>query len=385
MPDKKIKIISDILLNYSYGNYTVSGKVSNVLDQFDIIISGLNLLGEELQDSTVSKNYFYNIFNAVKDMIIITDPEGVIMDFNQTFKTNFETFSNSNINDLNVFKNYSKRNNFFEHIKENIEKDGEFNIQLELELSNQKRITGLFTCNIIYGIENTVMGYLIYIKDVTETVKIEKMYARTVIQTQNEERKRIAKDLHDSFGQELAMIKLILSNIDTEKNLEKSLEQAQFCVETIDKSINRLREICMNLLPQSLINGGLKEAIKEIASSYPKTIKFNFKYADDIPRFNNEIEFMFFKIVQEFATNFIKHAKGDEMTVHFYIDQDFLIIDMFDNGIGMDVKKLNEIIGNRGISNIKSTVNTFNGNFSIKSEKGKGFQMLLSFYLNELI
>ena len=76
--------ISNLLIEYAAGNYTVKGKLSEKQDEVDMIIQGINMLGEELMATNISKDYFLNIYNSVTDLIIILDKNQNILDINSS-------------------------------------------------------------------------------------------------------------------------------------------------------------------------------------------------------------------------------------------------------------------------------------------------------------
>lgn len=80
----EIQDVNLLLLEYASGNFSKRGKLSGERDELDALVSGINMLGEELEDSTVSKKYFMSIFNAVQDMIIVTDKNGFVQNMNKS-------------------------------------------------------------------------------------------------------------------------------------------------------------------------------------------------------------------------------------------------------------------------------------------------------------
>ncbi len=83
MNDERLINISSLLADYSTGNYLNKVKVSKNLDEIDSIIEGINMLGEELEETTISKNIFENIFNSVVNILFIVNNEGIITGANK--------------------------------------------------------------------------------------------------------------------------------------------------------------------------------------------------------------------------------------------------------------------------------------------------------------
>ena len=82
MNEVRLTDISNILVEYSLGNFKKKIPVSDHLDEIDSIITGINMLGEELQETTISKNFFENIYHSVTDILFVLDENGIIIDLN---------------------------------------------------------------------------------------------------------------------------------------------------------------------------------------------------------------------------------------------------------------------------------------------------------------
>ena len=89
MNKKRLTDISTLLADYSIGNFHKKVTVSNNLDEIDSIIMGINMLGEELEETTISRNFFENIYNSVTDMLFVIDDNGKIINVNSVVETNF--------------------------------------------------------------------------------------------------------------------------------------------------------------------------------------------------------------------------------------------------------------------------------------------------------
>src|SRR5687767_6387537 len=90
MSKKQLDEISNLLLAYSAGEYHVKGAISDEVDELDMIISGINMLGEELLTTNVSRDFFSSIFNSVSDLVFIVGEDGLLIDANETVVRTFE-------------------------------------------------------------------------------------------------------------------------------------------------------------------------------------------------------------------------------------------------------------------------------------------------------
>ena len=222
MEKSQIDEISDLLLSYSAGHYHVKGEVSENFDEIDMIISGINMLGEELRSTNVSKEYFSSIFNAVTDLVMVANENGILLDLNEAVG-NVLGYSQEELLGNSIFKILNPQNqHVFSNLKEELAKNiKNYIFEGELIKSDKELVFGLFTCSKIFDRAGSFNGYLVSVKDITAQKENEKLILKTIISTQGAEQRRVADDLHDSLGQELSMAQLMLSNLNRFKVEDK--------------------------------------------------------------------------------------------------------------------------------------------------------------------
>ena len=375
--------LSNLLIEYAAGNYTVKGKLSEKQDEVDMIIQGINMLGEELMATNVSKDYFLSIYNAVTDLIIILDNNQNISDINSSVCSLFNIELNEVIGKSIYHIIGDKKSTFskFERIKDS--SINSYTFEAEIDYNNIK-IIGLLTSSKIIDRVNNKQGFLIKIKDITQAKKTEQRIIQTIIRTEQNEQKRMADDLHDSLAQEVAMAKLMVTNLEAygeknDLNFNKLIETSKHI---LDEAIIHIREICYNLMPSVLIKGNIQIALSELIKKInsQNIIKFHYKSAGDFDKLNSEIEILIFRIVQEFINNSIKHSKAKNVTVVTKINKDNnFFIELKDDGIGFNPKKLKPNTAGRGINNLKTKVNAFEGKYSLTSKENEGTRLKITF------
>lgn len=203
----------------------------------------------------------------------------------------------------------------------------------------------------------------------------------SMLQGQEEERSRLAKDLHDGLGGLLSGVKFSLSNmkdnlIITPDNMavfERSLDM-------LDTSIKELRRVAHNMMPELLTKFGLSEALKEYTNSINATGLFMVKYQSIgmDTRIEKTSEIIIYRIIQELLNNIMKHAAATEVLVQLVKEENRLSIMVEDNGKGFDTSLLNDNKG-AGLTNIQSRVNYLKGRLDIHSEAGKGTLVNIEF------
>ena len=195
-----------------------------------------------------------------------------------------------------------------------------------------------------------------------------------MLQGQEEERSRLAKDLHDGLGGLLSGVKFSLSNmkdnlIITPDNMavfERSLDM-------LDTSIKELRRVAHNMMPEMLTKFGLDEALKEYCNTVNATALVSLKYQSlgMETRLDSAIEIIIYRIIQELLNNILKHAVASEALVQLIKENNRINIVVEDNGKGFDTALLEKSKG-AGWVNIRSRVEYIKGQLDIHSEPGKG-------------
>jgi PAS domain S-box-containing protein len=375
--------LSNLLIEYAAGNYTVKGKLSEKQDEVDMIIQGINMLGEELMATNVSKDYFLSIYNAVTDLIIILDNNQNISDINSSVCSLFNIELNEVIGKSIYHIIGDKKSTFskFERIKDS--SINSYTFEAEIDYNNIK-IIGLLTSSKIIDRVNNKQGFLIKIKDITQAKKTEQRIIQTIVRTEQNEQKRMADDLHDSLAQEVAMAKLMVTNLEVygEKNDQNFNKLIQTSKHILDEAITHIREICYNLMPSVLIKGNIEIALSEFVKKLnsQNIIRFHYKSEGNFDNLNSEIEIVIFRIVQEFINNSIKHSKAKNVTIVTKINGDNnFFIELKDDGVGFNLKKLKPNTDGRGINNLKTKVNAFEGEYSLTSKENEGTRLKITF------
>ncbi|MBK9046843.1 MAG: sensor histidine kinase [Bacteroidetes bacterium] len=196
-----------------------------------------------------------------------------------------------------------------------------------------------------------------------EIQKQQELRLKAVIASQEEERNRIAAELHDGLGQSLASVRMRLSRepISTES------------LDALDKSCVELREISHNLMPSNLMRSGLVTALLELSDRINKSGKLNLVVDSDpgLPPFSPNAAIQVFRIIQELLTNIIKYADATEATIQLMADDQMYSVMVEDNGKGFDKNELQTTSGN-GWYNIQSRLTILNGAVEIDSAPGRG-------------
>ncbi|PWG05703.1 sensor histidine kinase [Polaribacter aquimarinus] len=202
----------------------------------------------------------------------------------------------------------------------------------------------------------------------------------SIIVTQEKERKRIAQDLHDDISSKLNVINLNANLLkDGELKPEEYLLVNDTILEATDKTLESARKIAHNLLPPILDKFGLKDALEELADSFNNSRKIKIEYILNYPKdfLSSQSELHMFRIVQELINNSIRHGKAKNSSINIEIINKNLRFTYIDNGKGFNQNNLDHQKG-LGMKNIESRVSLLNGNYQIKSQKDKGFKIIIT-------
>lgn len=203
------------------------------------------------------------------------------------------------------------------------------------------------------------------LKTLQEAQKVKTIQSH--LEGQNDERRRIAKDLHDSISGNLAAIKMKLTNIDKDQS-----NQVNNIISNIDDTYNQVRLISHNLLPQENTKQNFTQRLKILINLYKTKelhIEFDVFPEDEINHINDNIQSEIHKILQELMTNITKHSQASKAIVNITLHDNYLNLLVEDNGLGFDKNKISLGIG---FQNVSSRVNDLKGTFEIDSIKGKG-------------
>ncbi len=204
---------------------------------------------------------------------------------------------------------------------------------------------------------------------------MEKRVLNAVINTEESERKRFAKDLHDGLGPLLSSVKMSFSAIAVDPNNKDQKAILNSAKQAINEAISSLKEISNNLSPHILDNFGLASAIRSFTNKIDQTGKIKIEFRSNIheKRYPGNTEVILYRAICELINNTLKHAKAKKILISLDEEEGKLKMLYQDDGKGFDYNLvlLNET-GGMGLPNIRSRLNSINGNFAVDSLPGEG-------------
>lgn len=217
-----------------------------------------------------------------------------------------------------------------------------------------------------------------------DELETEKQLTATeaVLKGEEQERTRLAKDLHDGLGGMLSGIKFSLSNM--RENLIMTPDNAQAferSIDMLDSSIQEMRRVAHNMMPEMLVRYGLKIALEEFCNEINRSgaIHTNYQFiGTHTTSIDQTVAVTVYRIVQELVNNAIKHAYAQNVLVQLHASEQekLLTITIEDDGKGFD-KNLLTVSKGMGWNNIQNRVDFLKGKIDVNSEPGKGTSVLI--------
>lgn len=204
----------------------------------------------------------------------------------------------------------------------------------------------------------------------------QRWVTEATIMAQEKERAEIGRELHDNINQILTTTKMYLDMALTEKDISEELTIKSH--ENISTAIEEIRILSKSLVPPSLGDIGLKEAVAEMIDNLKYSQKINIRLKtsglskSSIP---GNIKLTVFRIIQEQLNNVLKHSKATDVEIRMGVSKEGLTIMVTDNGIGFEPKKRMKGIG---LMNITSRAEVHNGDVEILSSPGNGCTLKIS-------
>lgn len=207
---------------------------------------------------------------------------------------------------------------------------------------------------------------------------------QSMINGQETERTRIAKDLHDGLGGLFSTVKMYFSTLQ-HKNPELGKDELfQKGYAIVDTASVEVRRIAHNMMPEVLMKLGLINALKDLCDSITsgKLLTVSLEVHGMSSRLNSTTEIMLFRIIQELLTNIIKHADATEAIIQCIRDQSRLSVIVEDNGRGFNTEEV-EQGAHAGIAAVKTRVDYLKGKMTIDSQRNVGTTVMMDFLINE--
>jgi signal transduction histidine kinase len=214
----------------------------------------------------------------------------------------------------------------------------------------------------------------------TDRLRSERRLLNAIINTEETEKKRFAKDLHDGLGPLLSTVKMSLSALTPKVKDPVGVEILNNTSHVVNEALNTIKEISNTMSPHVLTNLGVASAISIFAAKVnsARSVTVDFRTNMEGERFDTDKEVVLYRVACELINNGMKHSGASKIEMDLNRHQKIITLQYLDNGRGFDTEKLSseEAVG-MGLPNIETRVRSVDGVFVIESSKGKGTSALI--------
>lgn len=211
----------------------------------------------------------------------------------------------------------------------------------------------------------------------------ERRILNTILRTEEKERLRFSKELHDGLGPLLSSAKMSISVLKGENITAEEKEILDNTNYVIEEAIKSLREISNNLSPHILNDFGLSRGINNFINKLPSKGNLNIDFKTNLrsERFDTDIEVILYRVMCELINNSIKHSGGTQAELSLTKEGDVLNLVYSDNGRGFNPSAMMDV--GMGLSNIASRIASIKGNVDITGSKGNGMKAVVTVNLKQ--
>jgi len=249
----------------------------------------------------------------------------------------------------------------------------------QLTIKKRNSLIGIISGTALFAL---FVAYLLYnrykwkqqAKMQTEILNQQELATRSVLEAEEKERSRIAKDLHDGVGQMMSAARMNLSSFYNTVQIKDESQNKSLTniIQLVDESCKEVRAVSHSMMPAALLSKGLPDAVDELISKISSDqLKVSFHSEGFDQRLDSNTETILYRVIQECVNNMIKHADATELDISMIKDKDGISVTIEDNGKGFeyDAEKADEGIG---LKNIRSRILFLKGTVDFDSSPGNG-------------
>lgn len=263
-------------------------------------------------------------------------------------------------------------------VYETEKKQQQINLQQEQLSKKNYILAGTILVAVLIGLLG-VSGWLRYrLKQKArlqkEIIKQQGLSAKAVIEAEEDERQRIARDLHDGIGQMMSAARMNLSAFESDIKFETKEQQHSFekIIGLVDESCKEIRSVSHNMMPNALLKNSLASAISDFINKVDKTALQIHLYTEGMDeRLDSNVETVLYRVIQECVNNVIKHADASTLDISVVKEKDGISVTIEDNGKGFDTSNIERFNG-IGLKNIMARVEYLKGTVDFDSSPGRG-------------
>lgn len=338
---------------------TGTALISNILKR---------LASAERKKESIEKR-FQLLFDTTSDLLFVITPTGNIIEANQaaceSLGYNRQQLLEKRFADI---KAGPSAEGVMDHVI-TIKKNGMHIFETELLQKDSKTFPVEINCRLIEIEENPYISCIA--RSISERKELDKKVRIAIIETEETERKRFAKEIHDGLGPMLSAIKLYVNELDAdEQPAEEREEFVRYINHLIDDAVDSARNIANNITPKILADYGLTRATQIFCDTINATnlLRINTRFIGVQRDIGPTLELIFYRIITELINNTIKHANASQVEIALKTVNQKIVLSYTDNGEGFDLEEaIRKGDDHMGVKNIISRVRSMNGAFYFRN------------------
>ena len=205
-------------------------------------------------------------------------------------------------------------------------------------------------------------------------IKQQDLSTKAVLEAEENERKRIAQELHDGVGQMMSAAKMNLSAFESDLQLKDEAQKTAYekIVSLVDESCKEVRSVSHQMMPNALLKKGLANAIREFIDKIDSRVLKVDLFSEGLnERIDSNAETVLYRVIQECVNNVIKHSGANHLDISLIKDVDGISVTIEDNGKGFDVAQKTNVEG-IGLKNMRTRIEYLKGTIEFDSTPEKG-------------
>ena len=340
-----------------------------------------------------SEERYRELFENAKDAVYVHDLEGNYLKINRAAEE-LSGYSREEIVGHNFTEFIAK-----EHVKlvrqnfcSKLVKLGETSYEVDVIAKDGRRVPVEVSSRAIY--ENGVLvGVQGMARDITERKLAQdalQMFSRQLIEGQEDERRRISRELHDQIGQILTAVKMNLYTVQQFCKMSEAGSYVKDNIEAVDEALRLVRDLSVDLRPPVLDDLGLATALRWYVDRYVKRTGLNVEVIIDLTdhneRFSRERETACFRIAQEALSNIARHAQASQIQVELVKHGNVLLLTVKDDGVGFDLESLRKRApraATLGLVSMQERAHAAGGAIEIESVRSRGTEVRFTLPLDD--
>ena len=335
-----------------------------------------------------SEERYRELFENARDAIYVHDLDGIYISVNPAAEA-LSGYTREEILGHHFTKFVAR-----EHLAQvcdcllsKLQQQGETTYEVEVIAKDGRRVPVEVNSRAIYE-NGAIVGVQGTARDITERKQAQdtlRIFSRQLIEAQEDERRRIARDLHDQIGQALTAVKMNLYTVQRFANAPEASHCLKDNIDAVDEALRLVRDLSVDLRPPLLDDLGLPTALCWYVDRFEKRAGVAAEVVIELPnqneRFSRELETACFRIAQEALTNIVRHARATHVLLQLTRTATGLEMIVRDDGVGFDSmprRKRSRRVATLGLLGMQERAHAAGGTVDINSKLAKGTEIRFS-------